>query len=152
MVNMAKLVYIVYHSKKGSTKLLAQRIMDVFRSLFPKNIQIELMNVDDIDMDGLKKADGFVIGSPDYFSYPSGKIKTIFDELYDIRSELSGRPSFGFITHGGSGKAVKPLSSLINSIKLKEVGPVIEVKTTNISSKHESLIQKNCQMMIKELE
>ena len=54
-----------------------------------------------VALDNLLKASAFIIGSPDYFEYPSGWLKVFFDEMYNHRNELRDIPVFGFISHGG---------------------------------------------------
>lgn len=148
-----KIVYVIYYSRRGNTKALARRVQDVFRALFPKSTKIELMDITiDLDMDALKNASGYIFGSPDYFNYPCGLIKDIFDQIYEFRMDIKGRPAFGFLSHGGGGKGAKPLSELIKSIQLNEVGPIVSVKEDKINAKTESSIQKNCQKMMPELQ
>jgi multimeric flavodoxin WrbA len=59
-------------------------------------------------------ADAVAIGSPDYYSYPAGAIKTLFDDLYlwDKAGEpVKGKSAVLFMTHGGGGRAKQPFES-----------------------------------------
>ena len=38
------------------------------------------MSATELDLDALKAADGYIIGTPNYFCAPSGYIKIFFDE------------------------------------------------------------------------
>ena len=52
-------------------------------------------------------ADAVALGTPDYFSYPAGTIKTLFDDMYlwDQSGEtVKGKPAVLFLSHGGGEK------------------------------------------------
>lgn len=142
-----KEVFILYYSQKGHTKDLAKRILEIFTSFAPKDVKIQMMDAKEIKMDALKQAAGFIIGSPDFFSYPAGWIKNFFDDIWEDRDHYKNRPAFGFITHGGTGKAIKPLEDLIKSCQFKVIQPFISVGK-EINQKIEAQIQKNCQIML----
>lgn len=138
---------ILYYSKGGKTKTLAKRIHEIFTAIAPKNFKIEMMSATEPNWEALKKAAAFIIGTPDYFSYPAGQIKIFFDEFYESRNELKDRPVFGFVTHGGTGKAIKPLQELCSSLKLKIITPFISLEN-EINAKMEAQIQKHCVQII----
>ncbi len=142
------IIIILYYSKSGNTKELAKRIFEIVTSFAPKNVKIQMMDATQIDIEALKAASAYIIGTPDYFSYPSGYIKIFFDEMYDIREQLKQKPVFGFVSHGGTGKGVKVLLELCKSIKLKIIPTFINVKERNITAKDEKQIQENCQIMV----
>ncbi|MFX0097517.1 MAG: flavodoxin family protein [Candidatus Hodarchaeota archaeon] len=144
---MTKNVYIVYYSKTGNTKRLAERILDNFSELQTEDISIKLMSATELDLDALKAADGYVIGTPNYFGAPSGYVKIFFDELYMERTILKGRPVFCFISHGGSGD-IERLRAMCNWLNLKVVGPTIVVSGSNITSKNLSDIESNIKKML----
>jgi flavodoxin len=146
------IVYILYFSRSGTTKMLAKRVHEIFTALLPKHLEIKLVATHEIDTDTLRKGVGFIIGTPDYFSYPAGQIKIFFDEMYEIRNEMKDKPIFGFITHGGGGKALKPLMDLCTADKFKVITPFISIqKGKEISKKDEAQIEKNCKLMLKML-
>jgi multimeric flavodoxin WrbA len=65
-------------------------------------------------MEEFMSADAVALGTPDYFSYPAGTIKTLFDDIYlwDQSGEpVKGKPAALFTSHGGGGKARQPLDS-----------------------------------------
>ena len=146
---MKKKIVILYYSRSGNTKMLAKRIMDIFREFIPEDTSVELYDAAQQNFTSLMNASAYIIGSPDYFGYMSGYIKLFFDELYESRSELVDRPAFAFVTHGGGGKVGKSLSELCNALKFNFISPVISVKGDKISSKIESQIQKNCLALLK---
>ncbi len=139
---MTKTVYIVYYTKTGNTKHLAEQILDIFSKLKSGDIEIKLMVATELNLNELKMADGYIIGTPNYFSAPSGYIKILFDELFMDRAILKGRPVFCFISHGGSGD-IKLLNEMCNWLELKTVGPAITVNGKNLSSNDLSNIEVN---------
>ena len=131
-------IVILYYSKGGNTKELADKIYSILQSETGDDISVELKAADSFLADSgsindLRKVSGLIVGTPDYYSYLSGFVKIFFDEIYRFRHELTGVPAFGFITHGGGGRAAKPLQSLLSSIKLDAISPVISVQANNIS-------------------
>jgi multimeric flavodoxin WrbA len=147
---MAKKIYIVYYSKSGNTRKLAETILESFSNFEADGVDIELMNAKELDIEALKSAEGYIIGTPNYFSAPSGYIKIFFDELYIHRATLKGRPVFYFITHGGSGD-IRHMKVMCDWLELKIIGPPILVKGVNISSKNLSTIETNIQEMMKQI-
>ena len=143
---MTKKVYLVYYSKTGNTKQIADKILEIF-SQTTNAIAIKLMDATNLDLEALKNANGYIIGTPNYFSLPSGFIKIFFDELFEERNNLKGRPIFCYVSHMGSG-AIKELDTLCNWLELKIVGDIIAVSGKNISSKVVSSIEVNIKKMI----
>ena len=144
---MAKNVYIVYFSKTGNTKQIAELIVESFSKLDSNGVEIKLMDAKELDLPALKSADGYIIGTPNYFSAPSGYIKIFFDELFMDRVILKGRPVFCFISHGGSGN-IKHLKVMCDWLELKTVGPAIVVNGNDITSKDLSDIENNIREML----
>ncbi len=109
-----KKVLIIYHSQQyGNTKILAEALADGVREA---GAAVELINTNEhrVAMQEFMSADAVALGSPDYFSYPAGTIKTFFDDMYlwDQSGEpVKGKPAVLFLSHGGSGRAKQPLES-----------------------------------------
>jgi multimeric flavodoxin WrbA len=82
---------------------------------------VKLVDVSRLDYDqAAEEAHALAIGSPDYFSYVAGQIKTFFDKtLYDER--FHGKAYVGFGTHGGGAKVLGVLDRLAQSCKLRRV-------------------------------
>ncbi len=139
---MTKKVYIVYFSRTGNTKQIAEQIVESFSKLESNGVEIKLMDAKELDLPVLKSADGYVIGTPNYFSAPSGYIKIFFDELFIDRALLKGRPVFCFVSHGGSGN-IKHLKVMCDWLELKTVGPAIAVSGNDITSENLSDIENN---------
>lgn len=149
---MVKKVCLFYYSRQGNTKKIANSIADCIRKENRSDIELKIINVEkDYRFEDVKSADGYIFGTPDYFSYPAGLIKRIFDDIFEIRTEVDGKPAFGFISHGGGGKAVTPLSDLINRNNLNQIGSIIVVKGCDINPKIQEQIKKNCEELLSAL-
>lgn len=159
---LTQTIYILYYSKSGNTKALAEKIYDKLLSIIQtnSNINIEikelskLLSIPNSDaLDNLLKASAFIIGSPDYFEYPSGWIKVFFDEMYHHRKELRDIPVFGFISHGGGDEETvkKHLRNLFDWMGFYILGDIISVKNESSTKETEAKIQNLCNEMIKNL-
>jgi NAD(P)H dehydrogenase (quinone) len=117
---MAK-VMVIYYSKTGNTRKLAELIAEGAREV--SGVEVEMIELPGGDMAAVAAADGYAIGSPDYFSYPAGHVKTFFDEALALKEQLSGKPSVAFCTHGGGGRALAPLEKLSEALGLRHAVP-----------------------------
>lgn len=108
-------VLVVYHSQQyGNTKILAEAVAEGIRDA---GGEAELINTNErrVELERFLAADAVALGTPDYFSYPAGTMKTFFDDLY--LWDQAGRPVKGkravlFLSHGGGGRAREPFEAL----------------------------------------
>jgi len=111
-------ILVIYHSDTGNTAKLAESVAEGAKSL--PGTEVQLVRADQLDYDAAAQADGLAIGSPDYFSYVAGQVKTFFDTV--LRDErFHGKCFVGFGTHGGGGKVLACIEKLANSVKLNKV-------------------------------
>jgi len=86
-------------------------------------------NEERLELDRYRGFDAVAFGSPDYFSYVAGGLKTFLDDWYIARKAspdgLSGKPLGLFFSHGGGGKAREPLESLCGTLGT-QIGETIE--------------------------
>ncbi len=118
-------IYVIYHSDTGNTHRLAELVAEGARSV--SGTEVRLVNAAELDLAEAARADGYAIGSPDYFSYVAGQVKTFFDKvLYDER--FKGKPYVGFGTHGGGAKVLECIERLAKAVGLKRAAPGLQVK------------------------
>ena len=109
-----KKILVIYHSQQfGNTKILAEALADGVREA---GADVELINTNDhrVTMKEFMPADAVALGTPDYFSYVAGTIKTLFDDIYlwDKSGEpVKGKPAVLFLSHGGGGRVREPLNT-----------------------------------------
>jgi len=72
-----RLLLIVYYSKTGNTKRMAEEIA---KGAKKAGVKVVVKEVEECNIEDLVKADGIVIGSPTYFSNVSWQIKKLIDE------------------------------------------------------------------------
>ncbi|KAJ3432729.1 nad(p)h-dependent fmn-containing oxidoreductase ywqn-related [Anaeramoeba flamelloides] len=110
--------------RKGNTFLLIQQMFKVFQK---HNVETELVNITKKDIDGctdcgicekrlnykcaiesdcvndciekLRKADGFILGTPVYFAGPSGQMKCFIDRICHVDQALRRNNKESFLRH-----------------------------------------------------
>lgn len=106
-----KKVIVIYHSQQfGNTKILALALADGIRDAGGDVLMINT-NERRVSPEEFINCDAAAIGTPDYYSYPAGTIKTFFDDLYlwdKAGQPVKGKPAVLFMTHGGGGRAKQP--------------------------------------------
>ena len=113
-------IYVIYHSGTGNTRKLAEHVAEGAGSV--EGAEVKVVSAADVDYDEAAEADGYAIGSPDYFSYVAGQVKVFFDKI--LRDErFSGKPYVGFGTHGGGAKVLDCIDRLAKAVKLEQVAP-----------------------------
>jgi len=124
---MAARVLIVYHSMSGNTRKAAKEVARGVRKV--KGARPVMKTAASAGARDLVKADGYCIGTPDYFSYMAGMLKDFFDRsFYPSRGKTAGRPCGLFVSHGGGGLASRSLERIAGSFKLKRIGRTVLVK------------------------
>jgi flavorubredoxin len=103
-------VLVIYHSQQyGNTKILAEALAEGVRKA---GEQVTLINTNErrITLEEFLDAEAVAIGTPDYFSYVAGTIKTFFDDIYLwslTGASVKGKPVVLFCSHGGGGGSVR---------------------------------------------
>ena len=118
---MAK-VLVSYYSKSGNTEAMAKIVADAAKAA---GARVTLMRAEATTNKDLADADAIALGSPDYFSYPAGYMKVVFDQALSVKEKLSNKPAICFLSHGGGGKAKKPFEDLTKAIGLKLIAPCV---------------------------
>ena len=111
---------IIYFSGTGNTEQMAKLIAE---GASKAGAQVDLLKAAGFDVPKALQADGFALGSPDYFSYMAGELKTFFDRAFALREQIKGKPYVSFGSHGGGAAVLKSIDSLAGSIGLKQVCP-----------------------------
>ena len=112
---MGKII-VIYHSQQyGNTKVLAEALAEGVRGA---GMEVELINTNErrVTLDEFLASDTIAIGTPNYFSYPAGTVKTFFDDVYlwDQSADLfKGKLAALFFSCGGGRKLKRPWNSLL---------------------------------------
>jgi len=124
---MAKIL-VIYHSQQyGKTKEIADAIADGAREA---GADVETINTNErrVTLNEMMTADAVAIGTPDYYSYVAGTIKTFFDDLYlwdKAGKAVTGKPAAVFYSHGGGGLVKQSLEKFALRF-FKQVGETAE--------------------------
>jgi NAD(P)H dehydrogenase (quinone) len=95
-----KSVLVVYYSKAGKTRRMAENICEAINAL---KVQAVLKRVEDFSVTDLVKFDGIAVGSPTYFSNMAWPMKKLVDEsicFYGASSSLEGKVGGCFTSAG----------------------------------------------------
>jgi len=103
---------VLYHSQQyGNTGKMAEAVAEGLRA---EGCDVTLHNANEgrFDIETYTKYDLVALGTPDYFSYMAGTLKTFMDDWYINRNKpgYQQRPYVVFFTHGGGGRAREALS------------------------------------------
>jgi len=124
---MAKIIVIFHSQQFMNTKALAESVAEGARKA---GADVELINTNErrVTLEEFLAADALALGTPDYFSYLAGTIKTLFDDLYlwdQSGKTVKGKPAALFFSHGGGGKAKQPFEYLARRF-FEQVGETVE--------------------------
>jgi multimeric flavodoxin WrbA len=123
---MGKII-VIYHSQQyGNTKMLADVLAEGAREA---GAEVNLINTNErrVTQEEFLATDAVAIGTPDYFSYVAGTIKTFFDDIYlwdQSGKPVKGKPAALFFSCGGGGKVRQPFESLVQRF-FQQVGETV---------------------------
>jgi flavorubredoxin len=114
-----KKIAVVYHSHSGNTAAAARHLAEGIEGEGGFEVVLANTNEERVDPAILADCSAAAFGTPDYFSYPAGCIKTFIDDWLIAKRkgvEQGEIPIALFVTHGGGGKAREPFETLFRRI------------------------------------
>ena len=90
-------VLILYHSKGGNTKKLAQNIA---RGVETGGAEPVVKTTFEVTKDDFLNAAGVIAGSPVYFGVMAAELKKIFDDFVSTRRQMENKVGAAFATGG----------------------------------------------------
>ncbi len=105
-------VLILYYSKGGHTRKLAEKIAEGVNSV--AGVQALLKSTQEVTQDDFLNSAGIIAGSPVYFGALAWDLKRIFDEYVGIRKKMENKVGAAFATSGdpSGGKETTMMSIL----------------------------------------
>ncbi len=103
---------VLYHSQQyGNTKKMAEAVAEGLRSE-GCDVTLHNANTNRFPITEYPSFDCVAFGTPDYFSYIAGTLKTFMDDWFMHRNEpgYQGKPFVVFYSHGGGGRVREVLS------------------------------------------
>ena len=126
---MAKAI-VVYESKYGNTKLVAETIIEGLRGV--SGVDVVLSEVKEVDLNQLAEFDAILVGSPNHMGGATRSIRKFIDRLGKLN--LEGKPAVVFDTYMGKDfekatkKMEKQISEKASGLKLAAPGLSIRVE------------------------
>lgn len=125
---MAKAL-VLYHSQEfGNTAPMAEAVAEGLKSA---GLEVDVFNTNDgrFDVTKFPEYDCAAFGSPDYYSYIAGGMKTFMDDHYihDVRKGLKGlkdKPYVLFCSHGGGGRVRDVMVNIFKRVGTQVGEPV----------------------------
>jgi NAD(P)H dehydrogenase (quinone) len=117
---------VLFHSQQfGNTELMARAIGE---GLKESGAEVMLHNANGMrfNIENFRQYDCVAFGTPDYFSYIAGTMKTFMDDWYLKRNEsgYTEKPYAVFYSHGGGGRVREHLD-LFSRVG-EQIGQVVE--------------------------
>ncbi|MCA1742971.1 MAG: NAD(P)H-dependent oxidoreductase, partial [Desulfovibrionales bacterium] len=91
-------ILILYFSKSGNTKKLAQAIAQGVERV--EGAKAVLKSTAEVTKDDFQNASGVIAGSPVYFGIMAADMKRVFDEFISLRKKMEGKVGAVFATSG----------------------------------------------------
>ena len=121
-------VFVVYDTKYGNTKLVAEKIAEGMKEV--EGIDTDIGDVEDTDPEQTATFDAILVGSPNHFGGPVGGIKRFIDKLGKIDLESKSIAVFDTYEGGDYAKAVKKMEK-----RISEKVPALKLITPGLSIK-----------------
>lgn len=103
-------VLVLYHSRSGNTKKLANEIAKGVGEV--SGVKAIIKNTSEVTKEDFLSSDGIIAGSPVYFGGMSAELKAVFDKFVGLRSKMQDKIGAAFATSGDAagGKETTMLS------------------------------------------
>lgn len=122
-------ILVAYYSRTGTTKKLAQAIVDGVKSV--ENTQVVMKMVTEVETEDLLSADGVIVGSPVYYGNMAGQVKQFFDNwnfkygIYEERvmaDKVGAAFATGYWATGGKEMAINSINAAFLNAAMIIVG------------------------------
>ncbi len=124
---MRNKILIAYASMTGNTEKLAQAIADGAKKV--DGVRVETKKAKEVKPGDAISADGYAFGSHSAFEYMAGELKTLFEELYNVRDKINGKPVLLFTTGmGGQVAALESMDRVVGVFNPRRVKPGVSVE------------------------
>jgi NAD(P)H dehydrogenase (quinone) len=91
-------ILILYHSKGGNTRKLAQTVAEGVDSM--EGAVAVLKSCTEVTKDDFLEAGGIIAGSPVYFGGMAAELKQVFDQFVSTRRKMEGKVGAAFTSSG----------------------------------------------------
>ncbi len=116
-------VLVLYHSKGGNTRKLAEAIAKGVESV--KGASALLKTTAEVTKEDFLNSAGVIAGSPVYFGVMAADLKRVFDEFVSTRKKMENKVGAAFTTSGDPSGGKE--TTLISIIRVRPETPVFQV-------------------------
>jgi len=110
-------ILILYFSKGGNTKKLAEKIAQGVEEV--EGMNALLKSTSDVTKDDFLGSEGVIAGSPVYFGVMAADLKKIFEEFISTRKKMEGKVGAAFATSGDpTGGKETTMMSIIQALMI----------------------------------
>lgn len=110
-------VLVLYFSRSGNTKKLADAIAEGVRSA--GGVEAMLRSTDEVTKEDFLNSEGVVAGSPVYFGGMASQLKDVFDRFVTVRQKMGDKIGAAFATSGDqSGGKETTMFSIIQALMI----------------------------------
>lgn len=107
-------ILVLYHSKSGNTKKLAEAVASGVRSV--SGAECVMKDTKEVTKEDFLRADGVIAGSPVYFGTMAAELKEVFDRFVVVRKKMGDKIGAAFATSGDlSGGKETTMMSIIQA-------------------------------------
>lgn len=108
-------VLVLYYSKTGNTKKLAEAIAEGVEEI--EDVNVLLKSTDQLTQEDFLASDGVIAGSPVYFGTMAAELKKVFDDFLPTRRKMEAKIGAAFATSGAdSGGKETTIMSIIQAM------------------------------------
>lgn len=105
-------ILIVYTSRSGNTEVLARALAE--GAAEAGDVEVVVKKATDVSRQDIEEACALAFGSPTYYSYMSGELKTLFDDALLYKESFYSKPTVAFATgNGGQSKCVESIEAIL---------------------------------------
>jgi multimeric flavodoxin WrbA len=129
MPERLKTLLIVFHSRTGGTRQMAEAAAD--GAAEEPAVTVRLLQADRAGPDDVLGADGYVFATPENLAAMAGPMKDFFDRTYyPVLDRINGRPFATMICAGSDGEnAARQIARIATGWRLRPVAETLIVRT-----------------------
>lgn len=104
-------VLVVYDTKYGNTKLVAEKIVEGMMEV--EGIETAISDVEEVDLEKVARSDAILIGAPNHMGGPARSIRKFIDKLGNLDLKAKWAAVFDTYLGGDFEKAMKKMEKRI---------------------------------------
>ena len=109
-------VFVVYDTKYGNTKFVAEKIVEGIGEV--EGIETAISDIEEVDLEKVADSDAILIGAPNHIGRPSRTIRKFIDKLGKLDLKAKWVAVFDTYLGGDFEKAVKKMEKRIGERSL----------------------------------